>query len=172
MQPSSTRLAPGTRLPAVAAVLFFPLLCAPVQAAGPGVPEKAAALDPVFVTATRSAQPIAALLADVTVIDAEEIARIGAGGLVQLLQRQAGAEIVQNGATGLIVPPHDAAGLAVAVEQLLEMPTERRHAWGLAGRAHIEQSYDIERVLDRWEAVYEEIWRRKFGAHTWVGNRG
>jgi len=102
MQPSSTRLAPGTRLPAVAAVLFFPLLCAPVQAAGPGVPEKAAALDPVFVTATRSAQPIAALLADVTVIDAEEIARIGAGGLVQLLQRQAGAEIVQNGGPGAV----------------------------------------------------------------------
>jgi vitamin B12 transporter len=89
-------------LSAIAAAFFVPFACAPVQAAGPGAPEKAAALDPVFVTATRSAQPIAELLADVTVIDAEEIARIGAGGLVQLLQRQAGAEIVQNGGPGAV----------------------------------------------------------------------
>ena len=54
-------------------------------------------LDTVAVTATRTAQPIADLLADITVIDGDEIARAGAGGLVQLLQRQAGVEIVQNG---------------------------------------------------------------------------
>ncbi len=88
------------RLSAITLASFVPFICAPVQAANPGAPEKAAALDPVFVTATRSAQPIADLLADVTVIDADEIARIGAGGLVQLLQRQAGAEIVQNGGPG------------------------------------------------------------------------
>ncbi len=56
-----------------------------------------AKLAPVAVTATRSAQPIADLLADLTVIDAAEIARAGVHGLAELLQRQAGVEIARNG---------------------------------------------------------------------------
>ena len=40
------------------------------------------------------------LLADVTVIDAEEIARAGVHGLAELLQRQPGVEIMQNGGPG------------------------------------------------------------------------
>ncbi|HVF63515.1 MAG TPA: TonB-dependent receptor plug domain-containing protein, partial [Casimicrobiaceae bacterium] len=51
----------------------------------------------IFVTAARSAQPLAQIVADVTVIDAEEIARSGAQSLADLLQRQAGIEIVRNG---------------------------------------------------------------------------
>jgi vitamin B12 transporter len=62
------------------------------QAASP-----ASRLDTVAVTATRTAQPIVDSLADITVIDADELARAGAVSLVQLLQRQAGIEIVQNG---------------------------------------------------------------------------
>lgn len=54
-------------------------------------------LDTVAVTATRTAQPITDILADITVIDGDEIARAGAVSLVQLLQRQAGVEVVQNG---------------------------------------------------------------------------
>ena len=48
-------------------------------------------------TATRGAQPIADLLADVTVIGAEEIARAGVQSLAELLQRQPGIEITRNG---------------------------------------------------------------------------
>ena len=54
----------------------------------------------IFVTATRMSQPIEQLIADVTVIDAEEIARSGAQSLTELLQRQAGIEIMQNGGPG------------------------------------------------------------------------
>jgi vitamin B12 transporter len=56
-----------------------------------------ASLGSLFVTATRSAQPIEHLVADVTVIEAEEIARSGAQSLADLLQRQPGIEITQNG---------------------------------------------------------------------------
>ena len=59
-----------------------------------------AVLDPVVVTASRSPQRLLDLVADVTVIDADEIARGGAQGLVALLQRQPGVEIVQNGGPG------------------------------------------------------------------------
>jgi len=61
-----------------------------------------ASLDPVSVTATRGLQPAAELLADVTVIGADEIARAGAQSLAELLQRQPGVEIVQNGGPGSV----------------------------------------------------------------------
>ena len=51
-------------------------------------------------TASRTPQPIADLLADVTVIGRDEIARSGAQSLTELLQRQPGVEITMNGGPG------------------------------------------------------------------------
>jgi vitamin B12 transporter len=58
---------------------------------------KAAALDPVVVTAARGAQSIEDLVADVTLIGPDDIARSGADSLATLLSRQPGIEIVRNG---------------------------------------------------------------------------
>jgi vitamin B12 transporter len=58
---------------------------------------KAALLDPIVVTATRSPQRLSTLLADVTVIGPEEIARAGQSGLTELLSRQPGIEVAANG---------------------------------------------------------------------------
>lgn len=55
---------------------------------------------PLFVTASRSGQPLTDLLADVTLIGPEEIARAGPGGLTALLQRQPGIEVITNGGPG------------------------------------------------------------------------
>jgi vitamin B12 transporter len=59
-----------------------------------------AQIAPVVVTAARMPQPLDRLTADVTVLDAADIARSGAQGLAELLQRQPGVEIVQNGGPG------------------------------------------------------------------------
>jgi vitamin B12 transporter len=67
----------------------------PAQPAGP-IPATAQ-LPPLVVTATRTEQSLLDLLADVTWIGPEEIARSGVDSLAQLLQRQPGAEIVSNG---------------------------------------------------------------------------
>jgi vitamin B12 transporter len=64
------------------------------QGSAAPVPQR---LDPLSVTATRGLQPTVDLLADVTVIDRDEIARAGVQSLAELLQRQPGTEIVQNG---------------------------------------------------------------------------
>jgi vitamin B12 transporter len=64
------------------------------------VPPEPAAIESVFVTATRSPQPITELIADVTIIDADEIARAGAQSLAELLARQPGVEILTNGGPG------------------------------------------------------------------------
>jgi len=57
-------------------------------------------LDLVAVTASRMPQRVTDLLADVTVIDSDEIRRAGANSVAELLQRQPGVEIVQNGGPG------------------------------------------------------------------------
>ena len=56
-----------------------------------------AQLDPVVVTATRVAQPLSAVVADVTVIDREVIERSGTSALADVLSRVAGIEFVRNG---------------------------------------------------------------------------
>ncbi len=68
------------------------------QNAGPPT----ATLPPVAVTASRQSQSIADVLADITVIGPDEIARAGAQSLTEFLQRQPGVEIVQNGGPGSV----------------------------------------------------------------------
>ena len=64
------------------------------------VAQVANARPPVAVTASRGSQPIADLLADVTVIGHDEIVRSGAQSLTEVLQRQPGVEITMNGGPG------------------------------------------------------------------------
>ena len=85
---------------AVARTLRFvvPLVMAASNAAAQSAPP--AVLDPIVVTASRSPQRLLDLVADVTVIDADEIARSGVQGITALLARQPGVEIVRNGGPG------------------------------------------------------------------------
>jgi vitamin B12 transporter len=61
---------------------------------------KAATLDRLFVTAARSPQLVTDLIADVTVIGADDIARAGVDSLAELLARAPGVEIATNGGPG------------------------------------------------------------------------
>ncbi|MBP6779662.1 MAG: TonB-dependent receptor, partial [Ottowia sp.] len=63
------------------------------QASGPSLPE-------TVVTATRVAQPLTDVLADVTLIDREQIEQSGAVSVSDLLQRQPGLELARNGGPG------------------------------------------------------------------------
>ncbi len=87
----------GRALLAVAA-----LIAACGAAAQNSLQPRPAALDPIIVTAARASQPITDVLADVTVIGADEILRSGVQSLAELLQRQPGVEIVQNGGPGSV----------------------------------------------------------------------
>ncbi|HVR93900.1 MAG TPA: TonB-dependent receptor plug domain-containing protein, partial [Casimicrobiaceae bacterium] len=78
---------------ACASIAFFCTVHSALSVAQTSIP-------PVIVTAVRGEQALTDLLADVTVIGAEEIARAGAGGLAALLQRQPGVEIIANGGPG------------------------------------------------------------------------
>jgi vitamin B12 transporter len=88
-----------TARPSCALTALWLAACSLAAQAQTGAP-KAATFDPMVVTATRTPQPIAELLADITVVGADEIARSGVQSLAELLQRQPGVEIVQNGGAG------------------------------------------------------------------------
>ena len=94
----SSLVFPHSRNPSRRAlVAALTLLLATPYALGQGKPLLS---DSYAVTASRGAQPIADVLADITVIDAATIARAGAQSLTELVQRQPGVEITQNGGPG------------------------------------------------------------------------
>ena len=64
--------------------------------------ETSIALSDVVVTASRTPQPREAVIADVTVINNEEIERTGQSTLVELLAQQSGIEITSSGGAGTI----------------------------------------------------------------------
>jgi vitamin B12 transporter len=99
----SPRLQSAPAWSVAACTLASILLTTSCVHAAPGAAEArdvTVAMPPMFVTAARAPQPFATLLADVTVIDADTIARSGADSLAELLQRQPGIEITQNGGPG------------------------------------------------------------------------
>ncbi|MDZ7936809.1 MAG: TonB-dependent receptor [Rhodoferax sp.] len=57
-------------------------------------------LEEVVVTATRVAQPLSDLVADVTILDRDTLERSGAAGLGDVLARVPGVEIARNGGAG------------------------------------------------------------------------
>ncbi|MER5319623.1 glycosyltransferase [Streptosporangium roseum] len=59
--------------------------------------------------------------------------------------------------TGLLAPPADVPALAAALAGLMASVEERRRL-GTAARAHVE-SFRPERVMDRWEALFEQVSR-------------
>ncbi len=65
-------------------------------------------------------------------------------------------------ATGLLVAPHDHAGLASSLNALLASP-QRRQALGAGGRRTAER-FGIDQVTDQWEALYRAMLDRE--THT------
>jgi glycosyltransferase involved in cell wall biosynthesis len=65
------------------------------------------------------------------------------------------AELAVEGATALLVPPQDVAGLRAALERLMHDEALRTKL-GAAARRHCAERFSYERMLDRMEAVYRE----------------
>jgi len=65
-------------------------------------------------------------------------------------------EVIDDGETGLLVPPEDPEALADALVRLLA-DREFRLRLGRQGRAHVEANFDWNATVDRMVAVYEEM---------------
>ena len=68
-------------------------------------------------------------------------------------------EVIDDGVTGVLVPPRDAAALAAALTALLREP-ERRLARAAAAR-QASARYDIQRCVDEMQALYDEVLRER-----------
>jgi glycosyltransferase involved in cell wall biosynthesis len=65
-------------------------------------------------------------------------------------------DLIDDGAQGLLVEPQDPAGFAAAVAQLLRDP-ERARQMGERGRERRRTEFDIDVMVRRLEALYEEL---------------
>jgi rhamnosyl/mannosyltransferase len=64
--------------------------------------------------------------------------------------------VVQDGITGLVVPPCDPQVLAGAIESLLDDP-DRLSEMGRAGRARVEADFTPGTMVTRVQAVYDDV---------------
>ena len=69
------------------------------------------------------------------------------------------AEAVQDGISGMLVAPKDAAALADALGRLMG-DANRRQEMGQAGLAIAQQSFGIDVMLDRMTQVFEDVLQR------------
>ncbi len=65
-------------------------------------------------------------------------------------------DVVDDGETGLLVPPKDAGALADALLELAAQP-ERRRLMGDTARAKVVPAYSLEEMVRQIEALYEEL---------------
>lgn len=77
-----------------------------------------------------------------------------AAGVPVIAARAGGpAEIVEDGRSGLLVPPGESRPLAEAIDRLLSSPQERRRM-AQAAQERVRARYDMKRVVQQVEAVY------------------
>lgn len=69
-------------------------------------------------------------------------------------------EAVDDGKTGMLVPPRDPEALARAILELLRNP-ERARALGRAARERVEREFGIARMIERMEDIYTRLMEAK-----------
>jgi N-acetyl-alpha-D-glucosaminyl L-malate synthase BshA len=65
-------------------------------------------------------------------------------------------EVVEDNATGILVPSADAGALARAVESLIKDPA-RRAAMGRAAQQRARERFSAEAIVPRYEALYRRV---------------
>ncbi|MGB9609295.1 MAG: glycosyltransferase [Minisyncoccia bacterium] len=98
------------------------------------------------------------------------IESMAAGTPVATFARGSAPEVIKDGETGFLVNPSDddirgnwiikktgIEGLCEAVERIYSMPEEQYRQMRRACRAHVEKNFTVERMVDEYEKVYEQI---------------
>lgn len=73
-------------------------------------------------------------------------------------------EVVEDERTGFLVPARNPSALATAMERLMTLSEAQRRAMGDGGRERVMSRYSLNRVVERWEALYREVLERKGAA--------
>ena len=70
-------------------------------------------------------------------------------------------ELVSDGESGFVVPPRDHAALADAMERMMDLSCEERQALGKAGYDRARSEFSLDRVIDRWEDLFNRLLESK-----------
>ncbi|MBT5267452.1 MAG: glycosyltransferase family 4 protein [Rhodospirillaceae bacterium] len=65
------------------------------------------------------------------------------------------AQLIQRTEAGIVVAPGDVTGFLAAAHELIADP-KRRHTMGANARRYAEQTFDIDRITDRFETILSE----------------
>ena len=65
-------------------------------------------------------------------------------------------EVIDDGVTGLLVPPHDPPALAGAIVRLLK-DGDLRTRMGEAGLARVRAQFSVERMVEATLAAYSKV---------------
>jgi glycosyltransferase involved in cell wall biosynthesis len=65
-------------------------------------------------------------------------------------------EIIEDGVSGLLVPPRDAEALAKAMTKLLADP-DLTARYGRAGKRRVAELFSMERSVGETERLYEDL---------------
>jgi glycosyltransferase involved in cell wall biosynthesis len=60
-----------------------------------------------------------------------------------------------------VVPERDPGALAAAMRAMVDLPPAARTSLQLAGRKWIEQHFNLDRTIDRYDALYRELIERR-----------
>jgi glycosyltransferase involved in cell wall biosynthesis len=74
------------------------------------------------------------------------------------------SDIVIDGESGLLVPPGDVGALVSAIERLRDDP-QLRNALATRGRAHAEERFSWDRIVDDLQTLYGELGPRTRTSH-------
>jgi glycosyltransferase involved in cell wall biosynthesis len=74
-------------------------------------------------------------------------------------------EVVEDGATGLLVPPRDHVALAQAIVRMLG-DAEMRTRMGDAGRVRVVERFTVERMVAETAAAYARVVGKRRAADT------
>ena len=69
-------------------------------------------------------------------------------------------EVVEDGVTGILVPPQNTEALANAILYLLNNP-RKAVAMGKAGRKRVKQLFTVEKMVSRWDELYQHLAQEK-----------
>jgi glycosyltransferase involved in cell wall biosynthesis len=68
-----------------------------------------------------------------------------------------GDSALMVGDTGRVVPPGDPSALASAWRELIEAGPEVRRSLGMAARRRVRQQFDLSVIVERYQAIYEQL---------------
>jgi glycosyltransferase involved in cell wall biosynthesis len=87
-----------------------------------------------------------------TIVEAQAMGRV-----VVAADHGGARETIENGTSGLLVPPNSSTALAAMLDSVLDQDIAQRIKFGTQARAHIERNFSLKVMQDKMLAIYAEL---------------